>query len=299
MATQQEIGETYNYLDEILRLSFGEHFDFSAAMYDGDFSKSLEQAQKDKHDYILKHINFAPGARILDVGCGWGPVLRAVREAGGQGVGLTLSTKQAAACRKSGLDARLKDWKAVQDGELGQFDGLSSVGAFEHFCSIEEYLAGKQDRIYDDFFKFCHRHLPDDGRLFLQTMMWGRNAPKHEAISLKAEKESDAYIVAVLAKFYPGSWLPFGEEHIIRCASPYFKVISLNNGRLDYIETMKQWNRVWNFSLPRLLAAGKMVANFFTDRDFLYRLEVFWKSYQQQCFERELIDHQRIIFEKL
>lgn len=299
MATQKQIDKAYNYLDEILRLTYGENFDYSCAMYNGDFSKTLEQAQKDKHDYILKNINFTPGSRVLDVGCGWGPVLRAVREAGGSGTGLTLSTKQVEACRKSGLDVHLKDWKEVKDGELGRFDGISSVGAFEHFCSMEEYVAGKQDKIYDDFFKFCHERLPDNGRLFLQTMMWGRNAPKYEDISVKAEKGSDGYIVAVLAKFYPGSWLPFGEEHIIRCASPYFKVVSLNNGRLDYLETMKQWSRVWEFSFPKLVVAIKMASNLFTDRDFLYKMEEVWKGYQRQCFEREIIDHQRMVFEKV
>ena len=298
MATQKQIDKAYNYLDEILRLTYGENFDYSGAMYNGDFSMSLEEAQKNKHSYILKNLNFKPGNRILDVGCGWGPVLRAVREAGGHGVGLTLSTKQLAACKSGGLEVYLKDWKEA-DGELGTFDGISSVGSFEHYCSMEEYKAGQQDQIYDNFFKFCHERLKDGGRLYLQTMMWGRNAPEYNDISVNAPKWSDGHIVAVLAKFYPGSWLPFGEEHIIRCAGPYFKVVSLNNGRLDYLETMKQWSRVWKFSFPKLIVALKMMANLFTDRDFLYKLEEVWNGYQNECFRREIIDHQRMVLEKL
>src|SRR5262245_38301552 len=297
MATQKQIDKAYNYLDEILRLTYGENFDYSGAMYNGDFSMSLEEAQKNKHSYILKNINFTPGNRILDVGCGWGPVLRAVKNAGGNGVGLTLSTKQLEACKSGGLEVYLKDWKEA-DGDLGTFDGISSVGSFEHYCSMEEYRAGKQDQIYDNFFKFCHEHLKDGGRLYLQTMMWGRNAPEYKDISVKAPKWSDGHIVAVLAKFYPGSWLPFGEDHIIRCASPYFKVVSLNNGRLDYLETMRQWSRVWKFSFPKLIVALKMMANLFTDRDFLYKLEEVWNGYQNECFRREIIDHQRMVFEK-
>jgi cyclopropane-fatty-acyl-phospholipid synthase len=58
MANQQEIEETYNFMDEIFRLSFGENADLTCAMYNGNFSKTLAQAQRDKHDYILDGIGF-------------------------------------------------------------------------------------------------------------------------------------------------------------------------------------------------------------------------------------------------
>src|SRR5579884_3166543 len=76
MATREEIEETYDFMDEIFRVSFGEHADLTCAMYNGDFSKTLSQAQKDKHDYMLDGIGFKPGFRVLDIGCGFGPVLK-------------------------------------------------------------------------------------------------------------------------------------------------------------------------------------------------------------------------------
>ena len=45
MATQAQITETYDFMDEIYRLTYGEHADVSAAMYNGDWSKTLEEAQ--------------------------------------------------------------------------------------------------------------------------------------------------------------------------------------------------------------------------------------------------------------
>ena len=71
MATQTEIADTYDYMDEIFRLSLGESADITGAMYNGDFSLTLEQAQKQKHEYILNGINFKPGDKVLDIGCGW------------------------------------------------------------------------------------------------------------------------------------------------------------------------------------------------------------------------------------
>src|SRR5437764_15375555 len=175
-------------MDEIFRLSFGEHADLTCAMFHGDFSKTLAQAQRDKHEYILEGIGFKPGMCVLDIGSGFGPMLKAVQERSGHGIGLTLSRKQAEWCKRAGLEVYVKDWKEVTVDTFGTFDGIVSVGAFEHFCSVEEYLAGKQDGIYDDFFRLCHELLPQNGRLFLQTMMWGKNAPEYTKISLTAEK---------------------------------------------------------------------------------------------------------------
>jgi cyclopropane-fatty-acyl-phospholipid synthase len=295
-------------MDEVFRVSFGEHADLTCAMYNGDFSKTLTQAQKDKHQYILDGICFKPGFRVLDIGCGFGPVLKAVKERGGHGIGLTLSRKQAEVCRRAGLEVYVQDWKEITVDTFGTFDGIVSVGAFEHFCSPEEYLAGKQDAIYDRFFRLCHDLLPKNGRLYLQTMMFGKNAPEYQDISLEAEKGSNEHISAITREFFPGSWLPFGEEHILRVAAPYFEQVSHNNGRLDYLQTIGEWSKVWNFTLSnfknpharfsRLFVVAKLVPRFFTDQQFRLRTEFLRKGYDKECFRREIIDHQRMVFQK-
>src|SRR5688572_5377838 len=127
MATQKQIEATYDYMDEIYRLTYGEHADVSAAMYNGDWSKTLEEAQAYKHRYILEGLKFQPGHRILDIGCGWGPMLNAIHLAGGKGVGLTLSPAQAAACRRNGYEAHVLDCKTVTREQLGAFDGVAAV----------------------------------------------------------------------------------------------------------------------------------------------------------------------------
>src|SRR6266567_7838758 len=263
MANQQEIEETYNFMDDVFPLSFGENADLTCAMYNGDFTKTLAQAQKDKHEYILKGINFKASSRVLDIGCGFGPILKVVTERGGHAIGLTLSAKQAERCKRSGLEAYVKDWKDISLDTFGTFDGIVSVGAFEHFCSVEEYLAGKQEAVYDQFFRLCHDLLPQGGRLYLQTMLWGKHAPDYQSISLNTKKGSNEYILAVLEKFYPGSWLPLGEEQIIRVAKPYFALISDNNGRLDYMETMNQWQRATQLSFSKAFAIIKTLPYFF------------------------------------
>src|SRR4051812_22887966 len=75
VADRTDLEFTYSLIDRIFRLSLGELADFSGAKYDGDFSMSLEQAQRRKHDYVAEQIGIGPGRRMLDLGCGWGPLL--------------------------------------------------------------------------------------------------------------------------------------------------------------------------------------------------------------------------------
>jgi cyclopropane-fatty-acyl-phospholipid synthase len=299
MATQSQIEETYNYMDQVFRVAYGEDADVSGAMFNGDFSLSLEQAQDAKHQYILTHLGVRPDDRVLDIGCGWGPMLRTLQQHGATGLGITLSTKQAEACRRNGLDAHVSDWKHMDVATLGTFDAIAGVGSLEAFCSKEEFLAGKQNEIYTRFFAFCHHLLRPGGRLFIQTMTWGKNAPALNDISLNADKNSNEYVVALTEKFYPGCWLPSGENQIIECASPYFKVVSSNSGRLDYMETIRRWNTRLRLNFSILIAMLRTLRYFLIDRNFRFKLMSLVKGCQYECFKREIMDHHRMVFERI
>src|SRR2546423_13414415 len=152
MADRKDLDFTYSLIDRIFRLSLGELADFSGAKYDGDFSMSLEEAQRRKHDYVAEQIGIEPDRRVLDLGCGWGPLLDYIRRRDATGVGVTLSSAQAAACRRNGLDVHVQDRRQVGRDKFGAFDAVASLGAFEHFCSPEEFRAGQQAEAYPDLF---------------------------------------------------------------------------------------------------------------------------------------------------
>ena len=189
MADRSDIEFTYSLTDRIFRLSLGELADFSGAKYDGDFSLSLEQAQRRKHEYVAEQIGIGPGRRLLDLGCGWGPLLDYARGAVGRGVGVTLSSAQLAACRRHGLEVYLEDAREVDRERFGTFDAVASLGAFEHFCSPEDYHAGRQEEIYRDLFARVASVLPPGGRFYLQTMVFGRNMiPAPGSTSRRSER---------------------------------------------------------------------------------------------------------------
>jgi cyclopropane-fatty-acyl-phospholipid synthase len=299
MATQKDLDFTYTQIDRLFRLSIGEMGDFSGAKYDGDFTLSLEQAQRRKHDFIVEQLGIGPGKRVLDLGCGWGPVLRRLQEEGARGIGVTLSSGQAEACRRNGLDVRLMDCRAITRDTFGEFDAVVSLGAFEHFCSIEEWQAGKQETIYRDLFRSVHSLLPSRGRFFLQTMVFGPNMIAYEAIDEHAPRESDAFVLAVMAKQFPGSWLPYGNEQLHRTAAPWFRVVTEHSGRLDYIETIRQWSRRFNqFRLRKVPVWLSLLPTYLTSRDFRLAF-VSGISANSLCFERQLFEHYRIVFEKV
>lgn len=299
MATQRDLEFTYSLIDRIFRLSLGEMADFSGAKYDGDFSLTLEQAQARKHAFIAEQLGITAGKRVLDFGCGWGPGLRAVRDAGAVGVGVTLSTGQAEACRRNGLDVHILDGRTITPDTFGMFDAVISLGAFEHFCSPEEYRAGKQDELYRDTFRRMAALLPVGGRFFLQTMVFGRNMPPIDSLDITAPRDSDAWYLALLGKQFPGSWLPYGFEQLERTAAPHFRVVSQSSGRLDYIETIRQWRlRFAEPSFKKTLMKLTLVPRYLLSADFRLAF-TSGVSANTVCFERELLDHYRVVLEKV
>jgi cyclopropane-fatty-acyl-phospholipid synthase len=298
VADRKDLEFTYSLIDRIFRLSLGELADFSGAKYDGDFSMSLEDAQRRKHEYIGERIGIGPGRRLLDLGCGWGPLLNFVRERGGEGVGVTLSSAQVKSCRRHGLNVHLMDVREVDPHTFGCFDGVASLGAFEHFCSPEDYRAGRQTDIYHDVFARAASVLPQGGRLYLQTMVFGRNMISTDEVSLDAPPHSDAWYLALLQHQFPGSCLPFGREQVVRAAEPFFFLVESSSGRLDYIETIKQWRtRFAKSSFRKTLIKGRLLPHYLSSREFRLAF-TSGVSANTVCFERELLDHFRLVFEK-
>ena len=122
---------------------------------------SLEEAQAYKHDLVARKLGLRPGMRLLDVGCGWGGMVRhAAREYGVQALGVTLSEQQASwaqhAIEEQGLSGRAEvrhlDYRDVAEGD---FDAVSSIGLTEHIGQAQ--LPG--------YFSFLLGKLRPEGRL--------------------------------------------------------------------------------------------------------------------------------------
>ena len=122
---------------------------------------TLEEAQFAKYDLVARKLDLQPGQRLLDLGCGWGGMVRhAAREYGVHALGVTLSREQASwaqrAIKEEGLDhlaeVRFMDYRHVEESG---FDAISSIGLTEHI-GVKNYPA---------YFGWVRDHLKPHGRL--------------------------------------------------------------------------------------------------------------------------------------
>jgi cyclopropane-fatty-acyl-phospholipid synthase len=129
----------YDVGNEFYRLLLGPEMTYSCARFERD-GAPLEEAQRSKHDLICRKLGLheRPGARLLDVGCGWGSMaMHAAVHHGATVVGVALSREQvdeatrrvAEAGLEDRVEIRLQDYRDLR-GE--QFDAISSIGMFEH-----------------------------------------------------------------------------------------------------------------------------------------------------------------------
>ena len=139
--TRDEKAVTHHYDvgNDFYRLVLGPSMTYSCARFTHE-DASLEEAQAAKHDLVCRKLGLheRPGARLLDVGCGWGSMaMHAARTYEAQVVGVTLSPAQAELARRrvedEGLsklvEIRIEDYRDL-GGE--RFDAISSIGMFEH-----------------------------------------------------------------------------------------------------------------------------------------------------------------------
>ncbi len=291
---------TYTNIDKFIRWSLGENPIFSNAWYDGDYSLTLNQAQTRKHEFVVKQLGITKESKVLDLGCGWGGWLKYLKDrVGAKGIGVNLSDGQVAACRKNGLEVYVKDARYVKPEDYGLFDAVTAFGSFEHVATVKDYLAGTQDQVYDDYFKHVYNLLPKGGRFYMQSMVFGKNMIPFDQIDINAPKGSDAYVFALLLKHNPDSWIPYGHEHISRVAAPYFDTVFYSDGREDYIKTNREWTKLfYKFSFKKYLWFASLIPKLFTDKEFRHQLAVLRVRPNRVCFEREIMGHARLVFEK-
>jgi cyclopropane-fatty-acyl-phospholipid synthase len=129
-------------------------------------------------------------------------------------------------------------------------------------------------------------------------MVYGRNMIPLDEVDIDAPRDSDGWYLALMGRQFPGSFLPYGQEQIIRSADPHFRLLASSSGRLDYLETIRQWRRRFaEPSLRKTLFKLQLVPRWLTSSDFRLAF-TSGVSANSVCFERELLDHYRLVFEK-
>lgn len=168
----EAIKHHYDVSNRFYEMLLGPSMTYTCAVYPRD-DATLEEAQAEKYDLVCRKLDLRPGMRLLDVGCGWGGMVRhAVRHYGVTALGVTLSQSQASWARAkieeeglAGAEVRHTDYRDVTESG---FDAVSSIGLTEHI-GVKNYPA---------YFTFLRDRLRDGGRLLNHCITW--RSPDHK-----------------------------------------------------------------------------------------------------------------------
>ncbi|HNQ06000.1 MAG TPA: class I SAM-dependent methyltransferase [Tetrasphaera sp.] len=139
------IAHHYDVSNRFYELVLGPSMAYTCACYPSQ-GATLEQAQEFKFDLVCRKLGLRPGMRLLDVGCGWGGMVRhAVKNYGVRALGVTLSGEQAAYGQEWIEREGLGDLAQIRHGDYRDvtesgFEAVSSIGLTEHI-GVRNYPA--------------------------------------------------------------------------------------------------------------------------------------------------------------
>lgn len=158
----------YNKGNDWFAATLGEAMTYTSGIYKHG-NETLVQAQQHKMDYVANAINVKKGMNVLDIGCGWGPMVRHLTDKYGAKVtGVTLSKEQ----HKFATTVFNKDNGGrilLQDAmKLGETEGIVPAGGFDAITSLEmaEHVGIKR---YDEFLNMVNSLLKPDGTFYFQV----------------------------------------------------------------------------------------------------------------------------------
>jgi cyclopropane-fatty-acyl-phospholipid synthase len=230
----EEIQAHYDISDEFFGTFQDPSRTYSCAYFERD-DMSLEQAQIAKIDLALDKLQLRPGMTLLDVGCGWGSVMkRAVERYDVNVVGLTLSKNQCAYCHQllDDLDSERSRKVALRGWE--EFDE-----PVDRIVSIEAFEAFPKDR-YAAFFETCYRNLPSGGRMVLQTIL-GHPLKRWPDMGIPITMSDLKFMRFIAKEIFPGGAIPCDEDIAEYSSAAGFSLEQTQYLNEHYVRTLDTW----------------------------------------------------------
>ena len=236
-----KLSGSYRYLTNFnfikkSKMNVAHHYDLSDDLYDlfldskrqyscGYFKNvndTLEAAQNNKIQHIIRKLNIKPNQKVLDIGCGWGSLaIDIAKSANCEVTGITLSENQFKYCKKKAEELNLENqvtFKLIDYRELNEkFDRIVSVGMFEH--------VGR--KFYKIFFKQIEKLLTDNGISLIHTIG-----------SVNPPRDPHPWITKYI---FPGGYTPSLSEVTTPIEKAELIVSDIEVLRLHYSYTLRHW----------------------------------------------------------
>ena len=262
---------TYRYLTNFnfikkSKMNVAHHYDLSDGLYDlfldpkkqyscayfKNENDSLETAQNNKIQHIIKKLNIKPNQKILDIGCGWGSlVIDIAKSINCVVTGITLSKNQFNYCVKKAKELNLENqvtFKLVDYRQLNEkYDRIVSIGMFEH--------VGR--KFYKNYFKQIEKLLSKDGISLIHTIG-----------SVNPPRDPHPWITKYI---FPGGYTPSLSEVIAPIEKAGLVVSDIEVLRMHYSYTLRNWKE-------NCIANKEKIIQMFDEKFFR-----MWEFYLTSC----------------
>lgn len=256
----------YDIGNDFYRLWLDESMTYSAALFEGEQTRTLTQAQDAKYQRILDSLQVQPGQTILEIGCGWGGFASYAASKGIAVHGVTISAEQLAwgqaHLQTQGLSAlaqlELRDYRDLD----GQYDAIVSIEMFE----------AVGEAFWPTYFRCLQQRLKPGGRALVQSITID------EAYFSAYRRSSDF----IRDSIFPGGMLPSPERFIEAAQHGGLTHVHSHAFGADYAETLRLWRQRFVEQQDAVVAQG-------FDAAFL-RTWLLYLSYCEAGFDEKRTD---------
>jgi len=281
--SKMNVAHHYDLSDGLYDLFLDPKKQYSCAYFKNE-NDTLESAQNNKIQHIIKKLRIQPNQKILDIGCGWGSLaIDIAKSTNCEVTGITLSENQFNYCTKkvkelnigNQVKFKLADYRQLDE----KFDRIVCVGMFEH--------VGR--KFYKNFFNQIEKLLDTNGISLIHTIG-----------SVNPPRDPHPWITKYV---FPGGYTPSLSEVVTPIEKANLIVSDIEVLKMHYSHTLRHWKencinnkeqiikmfdekffRMWEFYLASCESAFKwgdqvvyqfqLTKNFISTpntRDYIYR----------------------------
>ena len=249
--SKNNVAHHYDISDELYDLFLDTKRQYSCAYFKNE-NDSLETAQNNKIDHIIKKLNLKPNQKVLDIGSGWGSLaIEIAKKTQCTVTGITLSENQYNYSIKKAKESNLENqvnFKLIDYRQLNEkFDKIVSVGMFEH--------VGR--KFYKTFFNQVSKLLNDDGLALIHTIG-----------SINQPRDPQPWVTKYI---FPGGYTPSMSEVTGPIEKSGLMVTDVEVLRMHYFHTLRNWKE-------RFLRNKSKVLTMFDEKFFR-----MWEFYLTSC----------------
>ena len=266
--SRKNIHAHYDLGNAFYELWLDDTMNYSSALFEGNFTQSMQDAQHAKVRRALQATGVQKGSRVLEIGCGWGALAeKATQEFGAHVTGVTLSTEQLAFANArmkwngtaEQADLRLQDYRDINDGP------------YDAICSIEMIEAVGQE-YWPTYFQTVSKLLKPGGKACIQSIVID------DALFDRYVKSTDF----IQQYIFPGGCLPSPSEFRRQARLAGLEVVDELKFGPDYAETLRRWRHDFMAQESQILKLG-------FDNQFIRTWE-FYLAYCEAAFDEANTD---------